>query len=165
MKKTIEILLSSVLFVTITGCSSTITMDKDFIEFDDGDSFSYRGVYVRVLGIDAPEIIHEEHGIYKDQYMGREAAEFTRKTVLQATTVQYIPHKRDIHERLLAHVLVDGELLSVKLIKAGLAYETISYYGDSGFPHIAQQILKAAEETPKPVFENPRIWRRKHQRR
>lgn len=160
----LKVLLNSVLLVTVTGCSS-VTIDKDFIEFGDGDSFCYRGVHIRVLGIDTPEIINEEHGIYEDQYMGREASEFTRKTLLSATTIQYIPYKRDSFGRLLAHVLVDGELLAVKLIKAGLAYETISYYGDSGFLLIAKKILKAADEMPEPPFENPRIWLRKHQRR
>jgi len=40
------------------------------------------------------------------------------------------------------------------LIKEGLAYETISYYGDNGFPDLAEMILKAARNSKQPKFEN-----------
>jgi len=49
------------------------------------------------------------------------------------------------------------------LIRARLAYENISYYGDNGFPDLAERILKAAEDSPQPPFEKPYIWRREHQ--
>ncbi|MBN1227733.1 MAG: thermonuclease family protein [Deltaproteobacteria bacterium] len=140
-----------------------ISMDKSKIKPDDGDSFFYNDIAIRVLGIDTPEIIHKDHGIFEDQPYGREAATMTANILAGAETIFYIPLKNDKYGRLLSHIFVDGELLSVLLIKEGLAYETISYYGDNGFPDLAEMILKAARNSKQPKFEKPYKWRRKHQ--
>jgi micrococcal nuclease len=141
----------------------TIKMNKSAIRPDDGDTFFYRDLPVRVLGIDTPEIIHEEHGIFEDQPYGRTAAAFTARALKDAEAVEYLPFQPDKYGRLLAHVFVDQELLAVLLIRAGLAYETVSHYGDNGFPELAERILRAARQSPKPSFEEPYRWRRKHQ--
>lgn len=140
-----------------------IRIDKSAIRLDDGDTFFYKHLTIRVLGIDAPEIIHREHGIFEDQPYGPKAAAFTADILRNATRVEYLPFQNDKYGRLLAHVFVDDELLSVLLIKAGLAYETVSYYGDNGFPELAARILRAARESSRPPFERPNRWRRKHQ--
>ncbi len=140
-----------------------INMDKSKIKPDDGDSFFYKDITIRILGIDTPEIIHKDHGIFEDQPYGRDAAAMTANTVAKAKIIEYIPFEDDKYGRLLAHIFVDGELLSVLLIKAGLAYETISYYGDNGFPDLAEKILEAVRESQRPKFEKPYKWRRKHQ--
>lgn len=142
-----------------------VSMDKSKIKPDDGDSFFYNDITIRVLGIDTPEIIHKDHGIFKNQPYGKQAAKMTADILSKAKTVLYIPFKNDKYGRLLSHVFVDGELLSVLLIKEGLAYETISYYGDNGFPCLAEIILKAVRNSKQPKFENPYKWRRKHQAR
>ena len=142
-----------------------IRMDKSAIRPDDGDTFFYRDLPIRILGIDAPEIIHTEHGILEDQPYGREAAAMIMDIVRKAKVIEYLPFQADKYGRLLAHVFVNGELLSVRLIRAGLAYENVSYYGDNGFPDLAERILKAARESPRPPFEEPYRWRRKHQTR
>jgi len=147
------------------GEANLIRMSQRDIRPDDGDTFFYKDLTVRILGIDAPEIIHEEHGIYEDQPYGRKAAQLTIQLLRKAKTVEYRPYQPDKYGRSLAHVFVDGELLSVHLIKAELAYENVSFYGDNGFPDLAQRILQAAQESPRPAFENPYIWRRKHQKR
>ena len=82
-----------------------------------------------------------------------------------AELLEWVPDGEDRYGRKLAHVLVDGRLMAVDLIKMGLAYENVSYYGDNGFPDLADQILKAAQEAPQPAFENPYKWRRKHQKK
>jgi endonuclease YncB( thermonuclease family) len=145
------------------GKNILISMDKSKIKPDDGDSFFYKDITIRILGIDTPEIIHKDHGIFEDQPYGREAAAMTTNTLAKAKIIEYIPSEDDKYGRLLAHIFVDGELLSVLLIKAGLAYETISYYGDNGFPDLAEKILMAVRESPQPKFEKPYKWRRKHQ--
>ncbi len=142
-----------------------IPMDKAAIRPDDGDTVFYGDIAIRILGIDAPEIIHREHGIYEDQPYGREAAARIMDIVTNARAIEYLPFQNDKYGRLLAHVFVDGELLSVRLIRAGLAYENVSHYGDNGFPDLAERILKAARESPRPPFEEPYRWRRKHQMR
>ncbi len=145
------------------GEANLIRMSQRDIRPDDGDTFFYKDLTIRILGIDTPEIIHKEHGIYEDQPYGRQAAQLTTQILRKAKTVEYLPYQPDTYGRLLAHVFVDGELLSVHLIRAGLAYETVSHYGDNGFPGLAKRILQAAKEFPPPLFEQPYIWRRKHQ--
>jgi endonuclease YncB( thermonuclease family) len=140
-----------------------IEMDKSAIRPDDGDTFFYKDLPIRILGIDAPEIMHREHGIFEDQPYGRKAAAMTINIVRKARIVEYLPFQSDKYGRLLAHVFVDGELLSVHLIRAELAYENVSYYGDNGFPELAGRILRAAQESPRPPFEEPYRWRRRHQ--
>lgn len=145
------------------GKTTLIRIDKWAIRPDDGDTFFYKDLTIRILGIDAPEIIHKEHGIFEDQAYGRQAAEMTINILRKAKLIEYIPFQNDKYGRLLAHVFVDGELLSIHLIRAGLAYENISYYGDNGFPDLAERILKAVKGSPRPLFEKPYKWRRKHQ--
>ena len=141
----------------------TIKIDKSAIRPDDGDTFFYRDLAIRILGIDTPEIIHEEHGIFEDQPYGRAAAVFTERALKNAKVIEYLAFQPDKYGRLLAHVFVDKQLLAVLLIRAGLAYETVSHYGDNGFPELAEEILKAARQSPRPCFEEPYRWRRKHQ--
>ncbi|MFA4973211.1 MAG: thermonuclease family protein [bacterium] len=135
------------------------------IDFDDGDTFECRGEDIRMLGVDAPEISHPRHGIAKDQEGGRDAAGFTEDAIKKAGRVLIVRSGKDRYGRTLAHVLLDGELLGAKLIKAGLAYESISHFGDNGMPEFALQILEAAKVSPKPSFEEPYKWRKKHQKK
>jgi micrococcal nuclease len=143
--------------------SKLIKINKSAIRPDDGDSFYYKGDPIRILGIDAPEITHKEHGIFEDQPYGRQAAAMLMDLIKKAEIIEYLPAQKDRYGRLLAHVFVDGELLSVHLIKARLAYESVSFYGDNGFPGLAEKILKAAKDASRPPFEEPYKWRRKHQ--
>ncbi|NIM20284.1 MAG: hypothetical protein GTO51_08650 [Candidatus Latescibacteria bacterium] len=138
---------------------------KDRIEFDDGDSFLLSGKPIRILGIDAPEIIDTSVGIFENQPFGIEAAESTKAWILRAKIAEYLPDGKDIYDRILAHIIVDGELLSVKLIHNGLAYETVTTFGDNGFPDLARKILQASLESPAPKFQKPYLWRKKHQRK
>jgi len=82
-----------------------------------------------------------------------------------AKEIKIVSTGKGKYGRTLAHVLIDGELLGVKLINAGLAYETVSRYGDNGLPEYAKQILAASKTGPKPKFENPYLWRKKHQKK
>lgn len=140
-------------------------IEKSLIRFDDGDTFFYKDLTLRILGMDTPEIIHEKDGIFENQPYGPEAAKLTKKLISKARTVEYIAGRKDLYGRTLAHVFVDGELLSVLLIKAGLAYEDISMFGATGFPGYARIILKAGRSMPTPPFENPLYWRAKHQQK
>ncbi|RPJ41501.1 MAG: hypothetical protein EHM19_11785, partial [Candidatus Latescibacterota bacterium] len=94
--------------------------------------------------------------------LGREAAARTEELIRGAKRVTYLPDQNDRYGRLLAHVFIDGRLLAVDLIREGLAYETVSHYGDNGYPEIADAILKAAKNAPEPAFEPPYVWRQKH---
>jgi endonuclease YncB( thermonuclease family) len=142
-----------------------VRVDVQKIRFDDGDTFRLGRTAIRILGIDTPEITDPNVGIYEDQPFGRAAADSTRSIILRARAVQIVYDGRDIYDRRLAHVFVDGRLLSVILLGYGLAYENVRHFGDNGFPDLADQIIRAADAGPKPPFEPPHIWRKKHQRR
>lgn len=155
----------------VCGPSMAVKKENSFVcplsqlQFDDGDSFVCNGEDIRVLGIDTPEIKHPQHGIFKDQKFGRKALGFTQKIFKNAKEILVVRGHKDKYGRTLAHVLVDGELLGVKLIRAGLAYESISIYGDQGFTQFGKEILTAAAGAPKPQFENPHDWRKKNQKK
>ena len=173
MRYIITIIICSMLLVPPASAArkaksrtlDTRTCPRNLIKYDDGDSFSCMGEPIRVLGIDTPEIIHPDHGIFKDQPLGRKAAAFTKRVLNRARRIVIVRAGKDRYGRTLAHVLVDGELLGVRLIKAGLAYENISRYGDNGLPEFALQITEAWKSWPKPPFEDPHVWRKKHQKK
>jgi endonuclease YncB( thermonuclease family) len=135
------------------------------ITFDDGDTFFVKKTPIRVLGIDTPEVRNPAVGINEDQPFGPAAAESTRAIISRAHVVELAYDGRDVYKRRLAHVFVDGELLGVKLIGYGLAYENVRHFGDNGFPDLADRIIRAADAGPKPAFEPPHLWRKKHQQR
>ena len=140
-------------------------LDISRVEFDDGDTFLLDGKPVRILGIDTPETKSPSVGILEDQPYGPEAADSTRALMTRAELLEWVPDGRDTYGRRLAHVLVDGKLLAVELIHMRLAYENVSFFGDNGYPDLAQKILEASRETPRPPFEPPYRWRKKHQNR
>ena len=140
-------------------------LDRDRIRFDDGDTFYLDDKPVRILGMDAPETKSPEVGILFDQAYGPQAAESTKALISRARLAEIVYDGKDHYGRRLAHVLVDGELLSVKLIEMGLAYENVSFFGDGGFPDLADRILEASRSSPRPRFQEPYKWRKKHQRR
>jgi endonuclease YncB( thermonuclease family) len=142
-----------------------VAVDVSRIEFDDGDTFLYRDEAIRVLGIDTPETAEPDVGIFEDQPYGRAAAESTQTLITRARRVEIVYDGHDIYDRRLAHVFVDGELLAERILAMGLAYENVSHFGDNGFPDLADRILRAAEAGPKPAFEPPHRWRKKHQKK
>jgi endonuclease YncB( thermonuclease family) len=171
-RRCVFVILAVVAALTAARCAETgavypgakaVTLDR--IEFDDGDTFLLDGKPVRILGIDTPETASPGVGIMEDQPYGPEAAAFTEALLAGAARIELAFDGRDTYGRRLAHVFVDGELLAVKLLERSLAYETVSHFGDNGFPDLADRILAAADAQPKPAFEEPYKWRRKHQHR
>jgi len=140
-------------------------VDVTQIQFDDGDSFKLGDEPIRVLGIDTPETRSPGVGIYEDQERGPEAAESTEVWILRADTVEIVKDGRGGYGRRLAHVFVDGDLLAIRHLEHGLAYENVSHFGDNGFPDLADLILDAAAAGPRPDFEQPYKWRQKNQKR
>ena len=140
-------------------------VDKRKLRYGDGDTFKAGSLTIRVLGIDTPEVSNPEHGFFEDQPYGREASRMAEEILSGAGVIEYIPFRNDRYGRMLAQVFVDGELFGVKMIRAGLACESISFYGDNGFEDLAEEMLRAAEKAGRPSFMEPRLWRSEHQRR
>ncbi|MFH1279564.1 MAG: thermonuclease family protein [Candidatus Eisenbacteria bacterium] len=170
MKRRLQILSLFLVLAIAISCASRATLEpkeavpvpKDRIHYDDGDTFSFDDITIRVLGIDTPEIAHPEHGFPIGQPFGPEAAERAEELLRAADRITYLPFRNDQYGRLLAHVFIDGELLGIKLIEEHLAYETVSHYGDNGRPEIAAAILKAAKKAGDPPFRPPHEWRREN---
>jgi len=161
-----------ILLLLVFSCSSFREQSGEpqriyrlFLEVVDGDTVVYKGKYMRFLGVDAPEIKNPEHGFYFDQPYGREAKEFTRAQIKKAKRVTFVADGYDYYGRLLVHIFVDEYPLSLRIIEAGLGYETVSVYGSGGFSDIADKILIASKLHSDLPFENPYLWRRKNRAR
>ena len=136
--------------------------------FDDGDTITIRGKggskdeTVRILGIDSPEIQHLEHDIPLTQDFGREAAGFLRGSLMTADRIEILRSpETDPHGRTLAYLYVNGKNYSVLAIRARLAVETVSHFGDNRLPRPAAEVLAAAKGTGPVAFEPPYLYRRR----
>ena len=129
--------------------------DTVVIDWPDGDS-----EVVRILGIDAPEIRHDEHNIPYDQPFGSEATGFARGAFAVAHKIDLLRSPtKDPYGRTLGYLFLDGRNYSELILRARLAVETITRYGDNGLPQEAAACLAAAKEAGPPPFEDPQDYR------
>jgi len=146
--------------------STKVAVDARIVQVDDGDTVVIRwpkepeGEIVRMLGIDTPETRHVEHDIPFDQMFGPEARAFTRGVFAGATRVEVLRASTlDPYGRTLGYLFVDGRNASVLIIEARLAYESVTQFGDNGFPAEAALIKSAAEKAGPLPFEQPYQFR------
>ncbi len=143
---------------------SRIEVPLSHVEHDDGDSLAIRWPQgreiVRILGIDAPEVMHLEHDIPYDQPFGPKAAGFLEGALAVAGKVELLRSgRKDPYGRTLGYLFLDGKNYSVLLLRARLAVETISYYGDGGLPDEAARCLAAGRDAGPVPFEAPHRYR------
>ena len=142
-----------------------VKVDPATVAVDDGDSvvISWPGgdeEIVRILGIDSPEVRHVEHNLPFDQPGGPEARAFARGVFGVAVDVQLLRCATlDPYGRTLGYVFVNGKNYSGLILKARLAAESVSTYGDNGFPEIAAEMLATAKEAGPLPFEPPGAYR------
>jgi micrococcal nuclease len=140
-------------------------VDPAAVQVDDGDTvlirWSAKDVEtVRILGIDCPEIRHIEHDIPFDQPFGLEASAFAQGAFGTARDIELLRASTlDPYGRTLGYLFVDGRNYSEAVIDQRLAYESVTPFGDNGFPAEAAKIMAAAaREGPLP-FEPPFQYR------
>ncbi len=137
------------------------------IDVDDGDTvritWSEGDVeIVRILGIDTPETQHVSHNLPYDQPFGREAAGFARGAFAVAHRVEILRAPEiDRYGRTLGYFFLDGQNYSALIVRERLAAESVSHYGDNGFPEEAQEVLEAARQAGPVPFEAPHLFRRR----
>ena len=137
------------------------------VQVDDGDTFTIAWApgdteIVRILGIDTPEIAHPQHGLPKDQEKGQEARAFAAGALAFAEHIELLRGDTlDPYGRSLGYFFLDGKNYSVAVVAAHLAYESVSHFGDNGFPDEAKAVLAAAQAAGKPSFEPPYEFRRR----
>lgn len=137
------------------------------IDVSDGDTVNIQWSEddrerVRILGIDTPEVAHPHWGQYQDQPFGPEATAFAKGAFATATEVQLLrAAETDGYGRTLGYLFVNGMNYSVLVIEAGYAVETVSHYGDNGFPEISETILAASRRAGPVAFEAPHLFRKR----
>jgi len=144
---------------------SRVTVDPARVGIDDGDTITIRWAdrdteTVRILGIDTPETRHLEHDIPYAQPFGEEARRFAQEAFTGASRVELLRSATlDPYGRTLAYVFIDGRNYSVLVVRARLALESVSHYGDNGLPTEAAEVLAAAKEAGPVPFEAPHRYR------
>jgi micrococcal nuclease len=137
------------------------------LTFDDGDSVVIHWKpgeveTVRILGIDTPEVQHVEHDIPHAQPFGAEAAGFLGGCLAVADKIELArAAEKDRYGRTLGYLFANGKNVSVLLLQARLAVESVSRYGDNGFPDEAAECLAAAKAAGPVPFEDPDAYRQR----
>ena len=137
------------------------------IDMDDGDTIVIRWAdddveTVRILGIDTPETRHLAHNIPHNQPFGEKASGFAKGAFAMASEVQVLRSSTlDPYGRTLGYLYINGINFAASIVRAGLATESISVFGDNGLPEPAQEVLAAAEEAGPLPFEAPYLFRRR----
>ncbi len=144
-----------------------VPVDPALVRVDDGDTVNIRWKegdeeIVRILGIDTPETRHLEHNIPYDQAFGTEARAFGQGAFAAATQVELLRAETlDPYGRTLGYLFINGRNYSVLAIRAGLAEESVTHFGDNGLPKQAAEVLAAAKSVGPTPFEPPHFFRRR----
>ncbi len=144
-----------------------VKVDPSMITVDDGDTVTIKWSdtdteIVRILGIDSPETQHIEHNIPLDQEYGREARAFALGAFSTASEVQLLRCATiDPYKRTLGYLFVNGKNYSLLILKARLAEESVTFFGDNGFPEIAAEVKLVAKAAGPLPFESPNYFRRR----
>jgi endonuclease YncB( thermonuclease family) len=142
-----------------------VPVDVARILVDDGDTVTIDWAKddretVRILGIDTPETRHVEHNLPYPQEFGPEARGFALGVFATTTEVQILrAGTLDPYGRTLGYLFVNGKNYSVLVVRARLAIETVSHYGDNGLPKEAADVLAAAKAAGPVPFEPPYAFR------
>jgi len=144
-----------------------VDVPLQMIDMDDGDTivihWSESDIEtVRILGIDTPETRHLAHNIPHNQPFGEKASGFAKGAFAMASKVEVLRSATlDPYGRTLGYLYINGINFAASIVRAGLAAESISAFGDNGLPDQAQEVLAAAEEAGPLPFEPPYLFRRR----
>lgn len=145
--------------------STRVEVDPARVSVDDGDTVAVRWgandvEVVRILGIDTPETRHPEHDLPYAQAFGEQAKAFGQGAFAAATRLELLRASAlDPYGRTLGYLFINGRNYSVLVVRARLAEESVTRYGDNGFPAEAAAVLDAARTAGPPPFESPGAFR------
>jgi micrococcal nuclease len=114
------LILSTVLVIGATPAVNQKCISVKWV--NDGDTIVLsNGQHVRYIGINAPEIAHDNH---KAEAFGYAAKKYNQSLVLsKKVRLEFDKEKHDHYGRLLAYIfLLDGTLINKKMIEKGYAY-------------------------------------------
>ena len=146
--------------------SKRVPVDPATIRVGDGDTVEIRvgseSEIVRILGIDTPETRNPEHDLPYSQSFGEEARAFARGAFATATKVELMrADTMDPYGRTLGYLFLNDRNYSVLVVSARLAVESVTRYGDNGFPEEAKAVAAAAKAAGPVPFEPPGDYRRR----
>ena len=150
--------------------STRLAIDPKQIDIDDGDTIQIKWgpndvEEIRILGIDCPETRHVQHDIPYSQIFGEEARAFARGTFAAATKVELLRASMlDPYDRTLGYMFVNDKNYSVLVLEARLAEESITAFGDNGFPQEAAVVMATAKGAGPLPFEPPYQYRNRMRR-
>ncbi len=145
--------------------TTRVSVDPARVLVDDGDTVVIRwpgddAETVRILGIDAPETRHVEHDIPYAQPFGPEARAFAQGAFATAVTIELLRARTlDPYGRTLGYLFLNGRNYSVLVVRARLAAESVTFYGDNGLAREAGEVLAAAGAAGPLPFEPPHAVR------
>lgn len=128
-----------------------VVLNKKYITVLDGDTIKYKNQRYRFIGLDSPEL--------KQNY-GEQAKNFVINSINNASKISMLISSYDLYNRILCHIIIDGEPLAYSMIKEKYAKETIIKYGDSGFPTIASNIVYLSKFQGRRAFIDPAVFRK-----
>ena len=128
-----------------------VVLNKKYITVLDGDTIKYKNQRYRFIGLDSPEL--------KQNY-GEQAKNFVINSINNASKISMLISSYDLYDRILCHIIIDGEPLAYSMIKEKYAKETIIKYGDSGFPIIASNIVYFSKLQGRRPFIDPAVFRK-----
>jgi endonuclease YncB( thermonuclease family) len=146
---------------------SRVEVPPERVKVDDGDTVTIEWAdgdveNVRILGIDTPETQHVPHNLPFDQPFGREAAGFAKGAFAVATKIELLrAPTKDPFDRSLGYLFLNGRNYSELVLRARLAEESVTRYGDNGLPEEAAACLAAAREAGPVPFESPGAYRKR----
>jgi len=122
-QKIVCVICLSLILLLVLSCGETRASEWRTVRWvDDGDTVVLSdGVRVRYIGINAPEVAHEDRPAER---FGPEARAFNRNLVDQKKVrVELDRETHDQYKRLLAYVfLEDGRFVNAELVKGGYAF-------------------------------------------
>lgn len=142
-----------------------LVVPLSLLHVDVGDTVSIRWSekdeeIVRILGIDAPETRHVEHNLPYAQPFGKEARAFALGAFAAAGRIEVLRVATlDPFGRTLAYIFIDGRNYSTMIVRARLAAESITQFGDNGLPKEAAEVMEAAKAQGPLPFEPPHVFR------
>jgi micrococcal nuclease len=145
--------------------STRVPVPAALLQIDDGDTVVIRWTekdeeIVRILGIDSPETRHVEHNLPYAQPFGEEARAFARGAFAAAGRIDLLRAATvDPFDRTLGYLFIDGRNYSPLIVRARLAAESITQFGDNGFPKEAADVMEAAKTQGPLPFEPPHVFR------
>ena len=144
-----------------------VTVDPAKLTVDDGDTAVIRWTAsdaetVRFLGIDTPETRHPQHDLPYAQPFGPEARAFGQGAFAAAERIELLRSATlDPFRRTLGYFFINGKSYSVMVVRARLAEESVTRFGDNGLPAEAAEVMAAAKQAGPLPFESPGDFRRR----